>query len=172
MGKTVAMDRPATLATGNPKYGLNLQQGFTLLEIMIVVALIGLLSSVVALNLTPKPDTRPDRFLRQIQLQMQSLTTQSMVQQRWYGVLFSENQYQLVRQIGTQWKRVGNNTEARTDLPNNFEAEKEGQPINLNQVATQPQILFSPDGNHSSFQLKILSTDQTYSLTDPYADIQ
>lgn len=165
MAKKVAKDRQQTLATGK-------QAGFTLLEIMVVAALIGLISAAVVVNFSTAPGPNQARqFLSELRASMQHYNTQAMARQRWLGIRFSNSHYEPMLFTNAGWQTLSD-TSPRS-LPDTLDIllDVEGESISLSQTHTEPQLLFAPDGSHSAFRLEIRGDDDTRSFSDPFAPV-
>ena len=160
--------------------GYFVQRGFTLLEIMVVIALVALVSTSVMLTL---PDARSDNQRigaqkAQFAALLRKLSQRAIVEQRWYGLYFIDNSYQALRYSTNNWIVVPQSLSSSLPegmrlsllidkLPVKIEPSEKSKDSLLN-----PQIRISPTGLFNDFELRFGDADEpSLILTDPYASI-
>ncbi|MDO6453609.1 prepilin-type N-terminal cleavage/methylation domain-containing protein [Neptunomonas phycophila] len=153
-------------ATGN----LQRSRGFTLLELLVIVTLVGLLSAAVMLTLRPteRAYTANDA-IDEVREQLLTISRQAIAKQNWYGLSFENNSYQRWHYRDSEWNVI--TTESPYELPPELviSLSVKGEDQRLSDEAQGPQILAAPDGLLSPFTLEISDQDTTSTLTDPYA---
>ncbi|MFV8836571.1 type II secretion system minor pseudopilin GspH [Aquisalimonas sp.] len=78
------------------------QSGFTLLEIMVVVVLIGILTSVAVMRIGGGDD-RPEREARRLAAVLSAATDEAVIQARELGLRLDDDGYTVVRLDGDAW---------------------------------------------------------------------
>lgn len=155
-------------ATGNPYRS----SGFTLLELLVIVTLIGLLSAAVMLTLRPteRAYTATDA-VDEVREQLLTINRKAIATQSWYGLSFENNTYQLWHYSESAWGAIA--TESPFELPQELviSLNVKGKERRLSDEALLPQILAAPDGLLSPFILDISDLDSTAKLIDPYAPV-
>lgn len=80
------------------------QTGFTLLEVMLVLLLIGLLATTVVLNFNgDSPEQRLNRETERFQQVFQFIAETAMLKQQEWGLVLQENSYSFVYFDGEKW---------------------------------------------------------------------
>ncbi len=106
------------LPAGNIKARHKLKQaGFTLVEVMVVLLIVGLMAGTVVMNLPPKEDplyAQGKLLATRMEMAAQSsLTTQTSI-----GVRFEEGGYEFVKYSGEVWESVAQYTYELEQKPN------------------------------------------------------
>ncbi|QEQ95408.1 prepilin-type N-terminal cleavage/methylation domain-containing protein [Neptunomonas concharum] len=163
-----AKGRQQILATGKH------QAGFTLLELMVIVTLIGLLSAAVIVNFSGEKEENPlTGSMATLKLQLRSLSDKAFIEQRWLGFLFTQHHYELMTFSSTQgWQKVPSFTPKTFPDALLVSLDSEGKPVRLAEESTIPQIQASPDGLLTPFKLSLSYLNETLELTDPYASAE
>jgi general secretion pathway protein H len=148
----------------------NRARGFTMIELLVVVALIGLVSTAVLLTMRPneRPLTANDLTL-ELREQLITLSQRAIGGQSWMGVSFTHQAYQLWGYQESKWQRIA--TDQDFTIPSEFTVriEQDGAEVNLpDDPPDQPLILIAPDGRISAFQLEIDDGGEIITLKDPY----
>jgi general secretion pathway protein H len=80
------------------------QKGFTLLEVMLVMLLIGLLATTVVLNFSgDSPEQRLNKETERFQQVFQFVAETAMLKQQEWGLVLQENSYSFVYFDGEKW---------------------------------------------------------------------
>lgn len=146
------------------------ERGFTLLELMVIVTLIGLLSVMVMVNYMPKDteNTLSDSMER-LKTQLRSVSQRAITDQQWYGIAFTQQAYQIMQFNKAGWHTLPNSPRQQLAPGLDIELESEGAPVRLEVKVDIPQIQASPDGLVSPFILRLSLANESQELTDPYA---
>lgn len=154
----------------HPSLNRGQHRGFTLIELMVVVALIGLVSTAVLLTLRPTERTMTATDLTlELREQMIALSQRATASQRWMGISFTHEAYQLWAYQESQWQRIA--TEQDFTIPNAFTHRlvQNGVDVSLpDEVPAEPMILIAPDGRINAFELEVDDGDTLSTLTDPF----
>ncbi len=151
-------------------------QGFTLLELMVVVAIIGILSSmaVVSLNLGGQADTVQEEGDRLKQL-MRLAADEAVFQSRQIGIRFNQKSYYFLSLKGSytdgQWSDLGDDKRLRKrELPEEIvlTVEVGGLEIVLDtaeqdaqsEVPLKPQLIFLSNGERMPDVAVLLSLEE------------
>jgi general secretion pathway protein H len=155
------------------------QQGFTLLEVMLVLLLIGLLATTVVLNFSgDSPEQRLNKETERFQQVFQFVAETAMLKQQEWGLVLQENSYSFVYFDGEKWLLADEPKAAqRYELAKNFllQLELEGLPgselsllsqlnwqddeaaqADVEQPPVLPQVFILSSGEISPFQLTFL----------------
>ena len=92
----------------NPQSTLRTMKGFTLLELLVVVAMLGILGSLVSLQVAPLLSrTRLDRGARQVAADLQLVRMKAIAQNRRFRITFrpSTRDYIVDKDEGGTWQR-------------------------------------------------------------------
>lgn len=158
-------DRQQILAIGSSK-----ENGFTLLELMVVVALIGLLSATVIVNFSPEKKEKPiPETMARIKFQLRSISERAIEEQRWFGFSFSDHAYQLMTFTKHGWQKASGSKQQMIPQEVDIMLESEGSVVRFNSPESEPQIQLSPDGLITPFRLRLSLFNEEQELTDPYA---
>lgn len=151
--------------------GKSPQLGFTLLEVMVVIVIIGGIASLVAVNFASgSSSSNLESSYQQLRIQMQALSRKAMAEQRWFGLRFAENQYQAMIFTDQGWNKLDSKA---VNWPSELDLELviNGHPVNPHAQAQIPQLHFSPEGLITPFRLRLSDLSFSYELEDPYASV-
>lgn len=147
-------------ATGRPHLPQRrLQQGMTLLELLLVLLIIGLLSAAAVLTL---PSDNDERDLQQLSERLVAYfryaRQEAVFSGTTHGILWQGGKPQLVKRTSSGWdiqsdSRLDSLQAAAARYPMFLERSK--QLLDLSQDYETPQILFTNDGQVSPFTLII-----------------
>lgn len=134
-------------------------RGFTLLELMIVIVLIGMLAGMVSLASGPSPARQARQQAEDFIRVVQQLRERAVLDAREYGLRLQSRAYQAVRLEARGWTAVT----SLHWLPENLTLglEQDGQILPLDDVRDTPQLLMLSSDEISPFRLFIKVTGQT-----------
>ncbi|WP_367616226.1 type II secretion system minor pseudopilin GspH [Pseudomonas tehranensis] len=134
-------------------------RGFTLLELMIVIVLIGMLAGMVSLASGPSPARQARQQAEDFIRVVQQLRERAVLDAREYGLRLQSRAYQAVRLEDRGWTAVT----SLHRLPENLTLglEQDGQILPLDDVRDTPQLLMLSSDEISPFRLFIKVTGQT-----------
>lgn len=143
------------------------QRGFTLIELMLVILIIGLMVGTVSLALPDSANKQRQQLASRLHAQINLASQQSVFQNKDIGLWVSGVSYNFYQFEGDRWTLLEPQSRfSPRPLPPEtyYELSLDGQPINVKD-AQQPQILFLSDGQMSSFQLSLRSDAQDSSFS-------
>ncbi|MGB0467289.1 MAG: GspH/FimT family pseudopilin [Pontibacterium sp.] len=146
------------------------QTGFTLLELMLIVLVIGLLSGVVAHTLAPARDDQADLFKSQLLRFLRSTQQQAVFSGSEFALLFSHNRLSPLEYTEDGWQAVIEISPLERPERLSWTLEIEGNTVepqdedNLTQVI--PQLIFYSDGQYSPFKMTLSGTDGSVQSLD------
>lgn len=138
-------------------------QGFTLLEMMVVVVIISILSSYVMLSLQGRDKSiqfknEAERLNHIIALAREEAILNSEI----FGLRFRKNCYGFMFRKNNEWKAFNNRIFGPREIPQGIEFQllisDVITPLPLDEPPKSPQITIWPSGEVSPFELKIKST--------------
>lgn len=140
----------------------NKQLGFTLLELMVVIVLIGLVSSfVVSQGMSSKA---PEEFSTKLRAVLYEITERALVEQSWYGLQVEEKRLRVVSLKATGWNT--NKEGGWITAPSHMTLGIE--PL-ANEENTDITLYASPDGLLSPYNLILSSPEEDILIKGPYA---
>ena len=142
------------------------QQGFTLLELMLVVLVMGLLVSTVQLSIPDQPDKQLKQLAARLQAQIHLAQQQAVFQNQDLALQFGVNQYAFNQFDGERWQPVEVDSKLAPmpiDPSLQLELAVGGETVDLTQ-SKSPQIIFLSDGQVSDFELQLTTTEQSNGL--------
>lgn len=139
---------PPILVTGD-------QQGFTLLELMLVVLIIGLVAVSVSLALPDTAAKRLQQDARRLEAQIALATEEAIYRNSDYGLLFGERNYRFLHRRQNGWSEVEPDSRLQGGaLDSETELELIVGGVHVNR-ANEPQILILSDGQLTPFELML-----------------
>jgi len=135
------------------------QTGFSLVEVMAVLALIGLLSSAVILTF-PGPKPVAEKETARLLVNLNALSEQALVSNRVTAAGFSRTGYGSYMFEKGAWK-----LQSRRNWPEGLSSalELDGVAMAL-PVKLSPLVLFEPTGQSTRFQLELVSDQRRFVL--------
>ena len=134
------------------------QQGFTLLELLTVLVIIGLLVGVLVLNVSNQGDrrqlvTHAERLMLQIELARQKSTISNEV----WGIALNRDRYEFTRFVNdVEWQLVEDNSFHNTTLPVNIFLENRllagTERSRRSKTQRVPDLLIFPSGDMTPFE--------------------
>ncbi len=143
------------------KQGRRNQAGFTLVEVMSVLLIIGLMTAVVVISLPPKTDPLITDG-QAIRSDLRALAQAAIVQQKPFGLILRKDGYEIVRYENGLWRSVGHkNPKAKGAA---LFLYKDGLKIDVKKAEKlgEPLIRFDTTGLATPFELRIEAGAQTY----------
>ena len=154
------------------------QSGFTLIEIMLVVVIIGIMAGLASLTVGGNQNRRFDQDVQRLQQLLSMLQDEAAFRQQAFGVRLSASNYAFVRfhESDQRWHPHLEKPFSRYDfiLPTQLELQLNGATLDLYRAAQNnapattnaktdddksemllPDIVFLPDGEHSAFTLSL-----------------
>ena len=157
-----------TSATGIWTFNTLKSLGFTLLEVMVVVVIIGILASFAVIQIAPNdPAEQIYNEARRLQAVLRQQWEEAVLLGQQRGLRFQPQQYSVVQlsEDRKQWRgQSGQHALPSHTLKSSIQIELsvEGRPLELGDDTEQPQVLFLSSGEATEFEL-ILRSSQTES---------
>ncbi len=152
-----------TLQVGLNKgiYKMPKQAGFTLMEVMVVMLIIGLMLGTVALNTPKKPDLLRAEGTSMVG-RFRTLAQSSLIEQRSMGVRLSKTGYELLAFHDGVWT-VSHTYTYEGDVIPTVKFSRNGSKIELDALRNNPDpvIIFDTTGLASPFTLELESGHAT-----------
>lgn len=152
------------------------QDGFTLIEILVVITIIGIMAGIATLSLGLVEDPRgPRREMDRLEALIQLVSDEALLQGRDFGLLLEENKYRFLTYNYDKglWEDEGLDEKLRVrELPEGqqFHLVMEGQlvPLDLPEEEERlvPHIAILSSGEYTAFDLELhlQLTDQSEHL--------
>ncbi|ROM63770.1 type II secretion system protein GspH [Pseudomonas brassicacearum] len=136
-------------------------RGFTLLELMVVIVLIGVLLGMVSLAIGPSPAREARQQAQDFIRVVQQLRERAVLDGQEYGVRIQPRGYQALRLEARGWSAVS----ALHRLPEKLTLglEQDGHLLTLDEAQGSPQLLMLSSDEISPFRLFIKVAGQTVS---------
>ncbi|WP_210642487.1 MULTISPECIES: type II secretion system minor pseudopilin GspH [unclassified Pseudomonas] len=149
-------------------------RGFTLLELMVVIVLIGVVVGMVSLAIGPSPTREARQQAQDFIRVVQQLRERAVLDGQEYGVRLQPRGYQALRLESLGWTAVS----AVHRLPESLTLglEQDGHLLTLDDAQGPPQLLMLSSDEISAFRLFIKVAGQTISqvvsdgLAEPLID--
>jgi len=149
-------------------------RGFTLLELMVVIVLIGVVMGMVSLALGPSPAREARQQAQDFVRVVQQLRERAVLDGLEYGVRIQPRGYQALRLESLGWTAVS----ALQRMPEGLTLglEQDGHVLTLDDAQGPPQLLMLSSDEISPFRLLIKAAGQTISqvmsdgLAEPLID--
>ena len=151
------------------------QSGFTLLELMLVVIVVGLVASVVTLSLPSKDGRQLIRESERIRYLLRNTQQHAIFSGQDVGISVTAHRLASVIHTDQGWQQLTGNTSIELPESLHMMLDIEGQPVQLHttkQLSTiQPQLLFTSDGQHQPFSFQ-LSDNQHRTTIDSLYEVE
>ncbi|MDF1583087.1 MAG: GspH/FimT family protein [Methyloprofundus sp.] len=133
-----------------------LTNGFTLLELLVVLVIVGILFSFAALSLSARPDpTKQEAY--QVQQLLNLALEDAILRGQIMGWTLTEQEHNFSRFKNQQWLALKQDNLLRNYKLNpelEYHLEIEGLPA-VTLASTLPQVIFYPDATLSNFELTV-----------------
>jgi len=130
--------------------------GFTLLELLVVLVIVGILFSFAALSLSARPDpTKQEAY--QVQQLLNLALEDAILRGQIMGWTLTEQEHNFSRFKNQQWLALKQDNLLRNYKLNpelEYHLEIDGLPA-VTLVSTLPQVIFYPDATLSNFELTV-----------------
>ena len=149
-------------------------RGFTLLELMVVIVLIGVVMGMVSLALGPSPAREARQQAQDFVRVVQQLRERAVLDGLEYGVRIQSRGYQALRLESQEWTAVSASHRLPESLTRGL--EQDGHVLALDDAQGPPQLLMLSSDEISPFRLLIKVAGQTISqvmsdgLAEPLID--
>ncbi|OOZ39169.1 type II secretion system protein GspH [Solemya pervernicosa gill symbiont] len=146
------------------------KNGFTLLELMVVLVIIGILLSFASLSLNSSGDDRVKREAQRITALLELASEEAVLGSRELGVEISAEGYRFLQLDLENWVALEDDTLRPRTLPEDIEATLylDGLEVALEAGDDpQPQLLLLSDGEIAPFELKLqlFDSEQHYLIS-------
>ena len=128
----------------------NLVVGFTLIEVLVVVAIAGILISVAAVNLFPDPTQMARREAGNVALAIEHARDAAWFGGRPTAVTFTEGRVREWRHTGAEWQ-----ADNSRDQPLGPDLRVTGLYVDGTPLATDQRLVFLPDGFGIPFRVAL-----------------
>jgi len=135
-------------------------RGFTLLELMIVIVLMGVLAGMVSLAIGPSPAREARQQAQDFIRAVQALRERAVLDAREYGVRLQPRGYQALRFEAEAWTALASMQRLPDDVT--LELELDGHEVALDDGQGAPQLLMLSSDETSPFRLSIKVAGQTF----------
>ncbi len=162
-------------------------QGFTLLEILLVVVIIGILTSIVGYAVSGNSQRLLEREVNRLQQVLTMVADEALLSGMDYGFVMEADRYRIVRfnTENTYWEPAENDAFSSHQLPEGMgmSITLEGEKLNLikqenneaGKPALNPGVLLLSSGEMTDFSIHINSMHSSARFTvfsDQYGDIK
>ncbi len=121
--------------------------GFTLLEVLVVVALVGIIGAAVVLSISARGDRQLEANAGQLCDALNHASESAVLSGRAYGMYVGPDAFEMVVFNGKAWQREGADAVGRRlDAP--YRLRGNGVYAVRNRPPPAPQMVFMPDGTH------------------------
>ena len=141
--------------------------GFSLVEVMVVVAIIGLMAGVVVLSL-PSEDRDQRQAMERTERAFVAVSRNSIMTGRVVGLVINRDGFATVSLTDDGWAEDNSILKegARSWVPLDLVSLKvDGADQNLSAAGLEPQIWFLPTGEHPSYELSLMGDARPAKLT-------
>lgn len=132
---------------------LKVARGYTLIEILVVVAIISIVSGVALLSIHSHSQTRIETFAKQLTQKLRATEEQALLQSTILGVLLKHRNLQFYHYAANDWQSWPTQFSVPDDIKLRLQT-----PTDNTQT---PQIIFSTNGDSTPF---ILSINNRYKI--------
>lgn len=134
-------------------------QGFTLLELMIVLVVIGMLLGMVSLVVAPNPLREARYEAGEVAGMIQRLRERAVLNGEQYGIRLSESGYRVMQLQDREWRPMAAFHQWPAHL--RLHLEQDGQALTLGGDQGLPQLLMLSSDENTAFILTFSMGDRT-----------
>lgn len=139
---------------------MRVSRGFTLVELLVVMVLVGLMVGMLGLSVSHSPARQAREAAVELLQRLQSLREHAVLEGREYGVRIEVDGYRLMRFEAPAWVLHG--TENRLPAGLSMRLELDGQPLSLGVQLDRPQVLLLSSDETSAFTVHFESAEQRW----------
>ena len=153
-----------------PRSEIDSERGFTLIEVLVTLVIIGLIISVVGLSLRNDPAAEAHRFATQLKKQMEFSADRAVLKQDTVGLFIETQGYAFLGYSwrDKRWYPLLNKESLPLELPHAYSLRLgdnvEDQVLRDEDGLPVPQLIFLPTGENTAFELFI---EELYSDEPP-----
>ena len=155
-------------ATGRTEGGRRAQAGFTLIEVLVVVAIAAILAALVVLRLgTWSSGAEPERQLEKLAALIDFQCEQALFQSRARGIRLSREGYDFWQATAQGWAPLPGDETSRARAWRgevDIDLVVEDRSVALEEAPASPQLVCQPLGELTSFNLSIRSGSRAAAL--------
>lgn len=153
----------------SPTGSSNLQRGFTLLELMIVVMVVSIMSSIVAMTIpSGRVQQEVEKQALNVRLFLRQVHQKAVYDSLDIGVHIGADQLTLLQYQDNRWTVLNNSPHFTLDPTYEWSLSVENQQISIQTsyllVQDLPHLVFFSDGQYTDFMIDISKQGNIYSI--------
>jgi len=164
---------------------MNSSRGFTLVEILVVIVIIGLMAGMAVLSIGHDPQRQLQQEAQRVRTILQLAADEALLQGREYGLVLEQNGYQIVQfnEQKRQWQKSEAANFARYELPERVQISLQSEDTNIdlselnrpdsdtdkkNNSSIKPALLLLSSGEMTPFILQFSAADSDDNKSNSY----